>query len=305
MLPPTAIIPIRPQLLEPEEVNTDWLGCKNISLFVWRLDTLHHEVAGNKWLKLSGWIDQMLDAKKSGIMTAGGPWSNHLHAAAAYCRLQQWPFHAIVKGKENEWTPMLRDIAQGGGRITWTNRSEFYQNQKCMDLANKSGMQWVPMGADGETGAMGVTQYCNRLPSLKFDEIWCAAGTGTTIEGIYHSHLSAATMVAFMPGFRDPALIKKMDHLASNGKRRLLLRQLPKDKFGKYTHEQINTMNEWHQHTGIGTDIVYTGKLLQLLQETLSEKTFQHPTKILWVHTGGLQGNRSLPAGMLHYAPQP
>jgi 1-aminocyclopropane-1-carboxylate deaminase len=210
-----------------------------------------------------------------------------------------------VKGKENDWTPMLEDIAQGGGTITWTNRTQFYHHQHWQQIAEAQGLHWIPMGADGAPGSMGVTQYCNRLPPLAFDEIWCAAGTGTTIEGVYHSLMAAANMVAFMPGFNDPALVQKMDQLAAIGKRKLVQRHLPHDKFGKWTPEQIATMNHWYQHTGIGTDIVYTGKLLQLLQTALAGPVWAQPTRVLWIHTGGLQGNRSLKPGVLHYPPQP
>jgi 1-aminocyclopropane-1-carboxylate deaminase len=72
--------------------------------------------------------------------------------------------------------------------------------------------------------------------------------------------------------------------------------------FGGYAKtypELIRFINYWYQQTGIPTDFVYTGKLFYALNDLLKKDFFQKDSKILVIHSGGLQGNLSLPNGTL------
>jgi 1-aminocyclopropane-1-carboxylate deaminase len=53
-------------------------------------------------------------------------------------------------------------------------------------------------------------------------------------------------------------------------------------------------MNEFYKNTEIPTDFVYTGKLVYAFSDMLDKKIFQKGSSILLIHSGGLQGNRSL-----------
>jgi len=67
------------------------------------------------------------------------------------------------------------------------------------------------------------------------------------------------------------------------------------------TQEQIDCMNQFWKNTGIPTDIVYTGKLVTAFDQLLQEKYFKKDASILLIHSGGLQGNRSVKPGVLLY----
>jgi 1-aminocyclopropane-1-carboxylate deaminase len=69
--------------------------------------------------------------------------------------------------------------------------------------------------------------------------------------------------------------------------------------FAKHTASLLAFMNEVYQHTGIPTDIVYTGKLFYAVNDLARKNYFPTGSKILLIHSGGLQGNRSLPNGSL------
>jgi len=74
--------------------------------------------------------------------------------------------------------------------------------------------------------------------------------------------------------------------------------------FGGYarkTNELIQFMNTVYQQYGLPTDFVYTGKLLLGISDLLQKDYFKSGSRILIVHSGGLQGNRSLPAGTLTF----
>jgi 1-aminocyclopropane-1-carboxylate deaminase len=58
-------------------------------------------------------------------------------------------------------------------------------------------------------------------------------------------------------------------------------------------------MNAWYTLTGIPSDFVYTGKLFFAVQDLLQKNYFPPGSKLLIIHSGGLQGNQSLPKGTL------
>jgi 1-aminocyclopropane-1-carboxylate deaminase len=53
-------------------------------------------------------------------------------------------------------------------------------------------------------------------------------------------------------------------------------------------------MNSFYTHTGIPTDFVYTAKLFYGITDLAAKGYFSAGSKPLIIHSGGLQGNRSL-----------
>jgi 1-aminocyclopropane-1-carboxylate deaminase len=60
-------------------------------------------------------------------------------------------------------------------------------------------------------------------------------------------------------------------------------------------------MNLVYSETGIPTDFVYTGKLFYSVVRMASGNYFPVGSRVLVLHTGGLQGNLSLPPGLLRF----
>ena len=65
---------------------------------VLRIDSLHPVVSGNKWFKLKGFLQAVADERKKGVITFGGPWSNHLLATAAACAAAGVSSIGLVRG---------------------------------------------------------------------------------------------------------------------------------------------------------------------------------------------------------------
>ena len=64
--------------------------------------------------------------------------------------------------------------------------------------------------------------------------------------------------------------------------------------FGKAPKSLIAFMKDFKQETGIELDRVYTSKMMFGLLDLIKSEKLQSPKKILAIHSGGLQGNRSL-----------
>jgi len=53
-------------------------------------------------------------------------------------------------------------------------------------------------------------------------------------------------------------------------------------------------MNDFFNTHHIPTDFVYTGKLVHAFYRMMEGGAFARDSKVLLIHSGGLQGNRSL-----------
>ena len=71
--------------------------------------------------------------------------------------------------------------------------------------------------------------------------------------------------------------------------------------YAKKTQELITFINTFYQDNKIPLDFVYTGKMMFGAIELINKNYFPPGSNILCIHTGGLQGNQSLPEGMLNF----
>jgi NAD(P) transhydrogenase subunit alpha len=71
--------------------------------------------------------------------------------------------------------------------------------------------------------------------------------------------------------------------------------------YAKTNPMMLDFMNRLWDAEKIPTDIVYTSKLLFGTEQLIKENYFEKAATILVIHSGGLQGNRSLPEGSLKF----
>ena len=64
--------------------------------------------------------------------------------------------------------------------------------------------------------------------------------------------------------------------------------------YAKCTDKLINFMNDFYTEENIPTDFVYTAKMMYAISDKLQAGYFNAGSNILCLHTGGLQGNKSL-----------
>jgi 1-aminocyclopropane-1-carboxylate deaminase/D-cysteine desulfhydrase-like pyridoxal-dependent ACC family enzyme len=80
-----------------------------------------------------------------------------------------------------------------------------------------------------------------------------------------------------------------------------LLHQFHQGGYAKTNPMMLDFMNRLWDTEKIPSDIVYTSKLLFGVAQLIKENYFEKDTSILVIHSGGLQGNRSLPDGTLKF----
>lgn len=277
---------------------------QKITLDILRLDKIHETVSGNKLFKLSEYLDEALRSDHKTMLTFGGFYSNHFTATAFACNLLGLKSIGIVRGNEAESTSTtITDCRNMGMEIHFLERADFKKiSEKTTneDLIIKFGKHTlVPLGGYGIKGAIGAAHITDFIPENKYTHICVAVGTATTLAGLLLNNRTEKIM-AFpaLKGLAD--IYERLYALGVTDTERLVV--FPDFHFGgfaKKNPELLNFMNEFYHDHLIPLDFVYTGKMMFGIINLLHQNLFPHDARILAVHTGGLQGNRSLPEGTL------
>ena len=275
---------------------------KGIQLAVLRLDELHPIVSGNKWFKLKYYLQQAQEENADTIASFGGPYSNHLVALAFAAKKYNLQSVGYVRSNEDEpITPTLLEAKQYGMHLKFLGRNNF-QLLKTELLENNvtSNTYFVDEGGYGTLGAKGAATILSNEKNNSYSHIICAVGTGTMMAGLINAAKPHQHVIG-IPVLKNEATIRnEITQLITNKETPFtLLHDFHLGGYAKTNQAQFDFMNLLWATEKIPTDMVYTSKLFMAVKSLLANNYFSPTAKILMIHSGGLQGNRSLPAGTL------
>ena len=275
---------------------------KDIQLAVLRLDELHPIVSGNKWFKLKYYLQQAQEENADTIASFGGPYSNHLVALAFAAKKYNLQSVGYVRSNEDEpITPTLLEAKQYGMHLKFLGRNNF-QLLKTELLENNvtSNTYFVDEGGYGTLGAKGAATILSNEKTNSYSHIICAVGTGTMMAGLINAAKPHQHVIG-IPVLKNEATIRnEITQLITNKETPFtLLHDFHLGGYAKTNQAQFDFMNLLWATEKIPTDIVYTSKLFMAVKSLLANNYFSPTAKILMIHSGGLQGNRSLPVGTL------
>jgi 1-aminocyclopropane-1-carboxylate deaminase len=283
-----------------------------------RLDTLHPIVSGNKFYKLRFYIAAAIENGVSKVASFGGPYSNHIVALAFTAKEAGLNSIGYIRTNADEpMTPSLEEAKAYGMELVYLGRTDF-QTKKASILelsATKSDTYFIDEGGYGTIGAKGAASILTENDTAHYNYIVCAVGTGTMLAGCINA-ASPNQKIIGIPVLKNEGsieseinalLIDKNDpsndfsHDQKNYKPYTLLHQFHQGGYAKTNPKMIDFMNRLWDTEKIPTDIVYTSKLLFGVEQLIQENYFEKDASILVIHSGGLQGNRSLPEGTLKF----
>jgi 1-aminocyclopropane-1-carboxylate deaminase len=275
---------------------------KDIQLAVLRLDELHPIVSGNKWFKLKYYLQQAQEENADTIASFGGPYSNHLVALAFAAKKYNLQSVGYVRSNEDEpITPTLLEAKQYGMHLKFLGRNNF-QLLKTELLENNvtSNTYFVDEGGYGTLGAKGAATILSNEKNNSYSHIICAVGTGTMMAGLINAAKPHQHVIG-IPVLKNEATIRnEITQLITNKETPFtLLHDFHLGGYAKTNQAQFDFMNLLWATEKIPTDMVYTSKLFMAVKSLLANNYFSPTAKILMIHSGGLQGNRSLPVGTL------
>ena len=281
---------------------------KEVTVSVLRLDKLHEIVSGNKLFKLHYFLAQAQEQCSEGVITFGGPYSNHLVATAFASKEIGLKSIGIIRGEQPKvLSHTLQACLAYGMELKFITRHEYDQKEKAEFLALINGSYpkflIIPEGGYGPLGANGAAMIMDWIPE-NITHICCAIGTATTFTGLLKNIKKEQQLIGF-------PVLKNMDDIE---KRIQFLSTLPLNHppfqlinnyhFGGYAkknNDLIEAMNLLYEKYRLPTDFVYTAKMMVGVIDCISNDFFKKGSNILCIHTGGLQGNLSLEPGTLKF----
>ena len=270
-----------------------------------RLDRLHPIVSGNKWFKLKYYLEEAKQLRKIKIATFGGAYSNHIVATAYASREAGFKSIGFIRGEQSaELNPTLLKAREFGMELNFLIRSDYHDKEKVIQSFNSPELYWIPEGGYGIKGALGAAEILSITDTETYSHIICATGTGTMMAGLINRAKKHQQIIGISVLKNHFGLEKEVRSLLNNEEKVPDFRILNGYHFGGYGKHPvalISFMNKTWLTEQLPTDIVYTSKLLFAVQDLIRNRYFPLNSKLLIIHSGGLQGNNSLPKGILDF----
>jgi 1-aminocyclopropane-1-carboxylate deaminase len=252
-------------------------------------------VSGNKFRKLKYNILEAQEKNFEGLLTFGGAYSNHIAAVAYAGQRSGLKTIGIIRGDElaDQITknPTLLFAKENGMQLQFVSRNEYRKKNEpdfIKNLQKQVGQFYVL--PEGGTNALAVKGCEEILSNLKndFDYICTSVGTGGTMAGLMNASLPHQTVVGFsaLKGVFQKEVLEKFTSRTNF----YLTDAYCFGGYAKIDSELIRFINEFKECTGIPLDPVYTGKMMFGIMDLLKKGYFRENSRILAIHTGGLQG---------------
>ncbi|UJH66431.1 1-aminocyclopropane-1-carboxylate deaminase/D-cysteine desulfhydrase [Allomuricauda sp. SCSIO 65647] len=282
-----------------QQIDLPELRERGITLFIKREDELHPHISGNKFRKLKYNLIRAKEEGHSTLLTFGGAFSNHILATACAGNENAFDTIGIIRGEElrKNWkdNPTLQLAAAFGMRFHFVSRDEYRQKTSSVFLealqAEFGDFYLLPEGGTNTLAIKGCEEILTENDA-DFDIICCAVGTGGTLTGLINS-ASREQAVWGYPALKGDFLKEDIRTFAINDNWRLITSY----HFGGYAKincELIDFINDFKNRTGIALDPVYTGKMLYGIFDQAKKGFFSEGSRILAIHTGGLQGIKGM-----------
>jgi 1-aminocyclopropane-1-carboxylate deaminase len=272
---------------------------KGVEVWLKRDDLTHAEIQGNKWRKLKYNLVKAKEEQQQTLLTFGGPYSNHIYAMAAAGKLFGFKTIGIIRGEPGEEpTDTLKAASKNGMRILFMDRAQYRLKDDPESIESLhiqlGDFYMVPEGGTNIYALQGCIEMVNEI-NIDYDYICLACGTGGTIAGVVTALYGKKKALGFSSLKGIDTLTASITALVHDFTDKTFDNwQISFDyHFGGYAKvnaELINFIKEFKQNHLTQLEPVYTGKMMYGLYDLIKKDYFPHGTKIVTVHTGGLQG---------------
>jgi 1-aminocyclopropane-1-carboxylate deaminase len=290
------------------EITSPLFERAGISVNVLRCDLINPISGGNKWYKLRLNLEEAAAKNIKTLLSFGGAYSNHLAALAQMGRQFGYKTIGIVRGEmEAKSNITLQRAAFQGMELVFTDRESYrkYRDEKAWtDLHSRFGPCFIiPEGGSNHLGVQGCMKIADQIP-LETDEIFLPVGTGATLAGLVlglngRNKVTGIAVVKAEQWLKTEILRFLSDErVVSSGEERKSYSlqgnySLNSEyTFGGYAkrNEQLERfVEDFNANQPFKIEPVYSGKLWYGLTDMIEKGKFRKGTKIVVVHTGGLQ----------------
>ncbi|WP_028871515.1 1-aminocyclopropane-1-carboxylate deaminase/D-cysteine desulfhydrase [Psychroserpens burtonensis] len=255
----------------------------------------HPYISGNKYRKLKYNLIEARKTEKDTLLTFGGAYSNHIAAVAAVGREFEFKTIGIIRGEELaskiDSNPTLKFAQSSGMSFKFISREQ-YRNKTTdefiSDLKNEFGdFYLIPEGGTNTLAIKGCEEILTEA-DREYDYICCSVGTGGTISGLISSASQHQKILGF-PALKGDFLSEEITKFVTHENWELIT-DYHFGGYGKVSDSLIEFINNFKKVHNIPLDPIYTGKMMFGIYDLIDKGYFPKHSKILAIHTGGLQG---------------
>ena len=266
-----------------------------VKVFIRREDLIHPFISGNKFRKLKYNLLQATKENHNTLLTFGGAYSNHIAATAFAGKEKGFQTIGIIRGDELaskiEENPTLKFAQECGMKFEFVSREE-YRLKDTSDFSAKlkdkyGSFYLIPEGGTNVFAVIGCEEILTKEDAI-YDYVCCSVGTGGTIAGISNSTSEKQKVLGF-PSLKGDFLQKDICNFAKKDNFSLIS-DYHFGGYGKVKEELITFINSFYKENKIPLDPIYTGKMVFGVLDLIKKNYFPENSKILIIHTGGIQG---------------
>lgn len=266
-----------------------------VQLDVLREDLNHPLIQGNKFRKLKY---NLIQAKESGcdtLLTFGGAFSNHIHATAAAGKAFGFKTVGVIRGEELQYKKLNLTLQQAqyfGMEFKFISRKDYRDKNEIAfisALKNEFPTAYIlPEGGTNEFAVKGCKEILDER-TRTYDFICLPIGTAGTISGVICSSEMHQKILGF-PALKDAGFLQDEIKKYTDKINYEFINTYHFGGYAKFSDELITFVNDFYTEIKIPLDPVYTGKMFFGLNDMIQNEYFSKGSKILAIHTGGLQG---------------
>ncbi|MCS3456765.1 1-aminocyclopropane-1-carboxylate deaminase/D-cysteine desulfhydrase [Aeromonas rivuli] len=266
-----------------------------VTLWCKRDDLIHPQLSGNKWRKLKYQLTHAREQGKTHLLSFGGAYSNHIHALAAAGRQFGLKTTGIIRGEPSAVSnPTLIDARGWGMDLIFVDRQSYRRRQEPGWLAQFEAPDTliIPEGGSAPLALPGVAELVDELPFSP--DLWvlpCASGG--TLAGLVSGKRTGEQILAiavlkggdfireevcrlYPPAEQDPHWRIALDHHDGG--------------YAKFSPALWQWLQAFSAETGLPLEPIYSGKAMWGLFRELAAGRIPRGSRIVFIHTGGLQG---------------
>lgn len=290
-------------------VEMPCLSERNISLWLLRLDQTHPQISGNKWFKLKYNLEAAKEQGYNKVLSFGGAYSNHIHALAWAANALGMQSVGVIRGEpEYAANPTLSDARRWGMQLHFVNRSDYrkrsepaYIQQLLAELGEtEETLFLIPEGGSNAAAVRGCQEIIGPalITALRPDQLILPCGTGGTLAGVALSQPQLS--VLGIPVLKNAEFLYNDIRNLISSAGQLDPQNWTLDLeghcggYGRTSEQLLDFIATMAAQQAIELDQVYTGKMLLRILQRIEQGLVPEGSTLLAIHTGGLQGLRSL-----------
>lgn len=271
----------------------------SIEVYLQREDLIHPFINGNKYYKLKYNLQKAKEENHDTLLTFGGAYSNHIYAVSAAAKLFGFQSIGIIRGEEYDpLNPTLQFAVDNGMQLHYLDRKT-YRKRTDLEFRKQIARQFgrvyiIPEGGTNEFALKGAAEIVNNI-AIDFDYLCAPIGSGGTLAGLITRLNGNKKVIGFSSLKGGEYLSGTISELISNTSIRksdnwIINHNYHFGGFAKINRELVEFANWFKDENNIQLDLIYNGKMMYGINDLLKQNYFPEGSKIVAIHTGGLQG---------------